>query len=143
MRIGGIASEDNTSDILTKNLQPPLHQKHCADLHILHPTLTNNNLLITNDSHHSSSEPAPNLARNNTTLPQWLTEMGEETGHKQWCAHMTKMPQMTRFDTATHPQDPHLVNPYTCHNDNTRQRRDTPTPKPCKIDQFLDMFQNR
>ena len=29
MRIGGVASEDNTSDILTKNLQPHLHQKHC------------------------------------------------------------------------------------------------------------------
>jgi hypothetical protein len=34
MRIGGVASEDNTSDILTKNLQPHLHQKHCQQLHI-------------------------------------------------------------------------------------------------------------
>jgi hypothetical protein len=34
MRIGGVASEDNTTDILTKNLQPHLHQKHCAHLHI-------------------------------------------------------------------------------------------------------------
>ena len=34
MRIGGVASEDNTSDILTKNLQPHLHQKHCLQLHL-------------------------------------------------------------------------------------------------------------
>jgi hypothetical protein len=34
MRIGGVASEDNTTDILTKNLQPHLHQKYCAHLHI-------------------------------------------------------------------------------------------------------------
>ena len=34
MRIGGVASEDNTSDILTKNLQPHLHQKHCLHLHL-------------------------------------------------------------------------------------------------------------
>ncbi len=34
MRIGGVASEDNTSDILTNNLQPHLHQKHCLQLHL-------------------------------------------------------------------------------------------------------------
>ncbi len=34
MRIGEVASEDNTSDILTKNLQPHLHQKHCLQLHL-------------------------------------------------------------------------------------------------------------
>jgi hypothetical protein len=34
MRIGGVASTDSTSDILTKNLQPHLHQKHCTQLHI-------------------------------------------------------------------------------------------------------------
>jgi hypothetical protein len=34
MRIGGVASEDNTSDILTKNLRPHLHQKHCLQLHL-------------------------------------------------------------------------------------------------------------
>jgi hypothetical protein len=34
MRVGGVASEDNTSDILTKNLQPHLHQKHCLQLHL-------------------------------------------------------------------------------------------------------------
>jgi hypothetical protein len=28
MRIGGVSSQANTSDILTKNLQPPLHLQH-------------------------------------------------------------------------------------------------------------------
>ncbi len=40
MRIGGVSSANNTADILTKNLQPPIHAKHCAPLHILHPTIT-------------------------------------------------------------------------------------------------------
>jgi hypothetical protein len=143
MRIGGIASENNTNDILTKTLQPPLYLNYCADLSILQPTLTNNNLLIPNDSHHSSSKPTSNLLRHTPNLPNWFTEMDEATGHKQWYAHMTKMAQMTRFDTATQPLDPYLVNTYTCHNDNTRQRCDTPTPKPCKIEQFLDMLLKR
>jgi hypothetical protein len=34
MRIGGVATGDNTSDILTKYLQPPLHIKHTSHLHI-------------------------------------------------------------------------------------------------------------
>jgi hypothetical protein len=34
MRIGGVASQDNESDILTKYLQPPLHEKHTLALHI-------------------------------------------------------------------------------------------------------------
>ncbi len=49
MRIGGVASLDNTSDILTKNLQPPLHAKHCAQLHILTPVITNHTNLLTNN----------------------------------------------------------------------------------------------
>jgi hypothetical protein len=56
MRTGGAASEDNTTDILTKNLQPHLHQKHCTHLHILAhknkhekkgTTSTNNSLRLT------------------------------------------------------------------------------------------------
>jgi hypothetical protein len=59
MRIGGVASEDNTTDILTKNLQPHLHQKHCAHLNIsAHKTkhrkkgttLTNNSIRLTSIS---------------------------------------------------------------------------------------------
>jgi hypothetical protein len=34
MRIGGVASEDNTTDILTKNLQPHLHQIHCQHINL-------------------------------------------------------------------------------------------------------------
>jgi hypothetical protein len=54
MRIGGVASSDNTSDILTKNLQPHLHQRHCAALHILQPTLTQSNINLTDGSRESS-----------------------------------------------------------------------------------------
>jgi hypothetical protein len=44
MRIGGVGTQENTSDILTKNLQPPLHIKHTRELNILQDetqTLTN------------------------------------------------------------------------------------------------------
>jgi hypothetical protein len=41
MRIGGVASPDNESDILTKYLHPPLHQKHTKQVHILQSTLQN------------------------------------------------------------------------------------------------------
>jgi hypothetical protein len=48
MRIGGVSSANNTADILTKNLQPPLHAKHCASLHILNPTITAHNNTLHN-----------------------------------------------------------------------------------------------
>jgi hypothetical protein len=41
MRIGGVSSANDTADILTKTLQPPIHAKHCAPLHILNPTIQN------------------------------------------------------------------------------------------------------
>ncbi len=48
MRIGGVSSANNTADILTKTLQPPLHTKHCAPLHILSPTITAHNITLHN-----------------------------------------------------------------------------------------------
>jgi hypothetical protein len=43
MTIGGVCTQENTGDILTKNLQPPLHIKHTRELNITHTkqTLTN------------------------------------------------------------------------------------------------------
>jgi hypothetical protein len=40
MRIGGVVNPNNESNILTKYLQPPLHQKHAIYLHILPVTTT-------------------------------------------------------------------------------------------------------
>ncbi len=48
MRIGRVSSANNTADILTKTLQPPLHAKHCAPLHILNPTLTAHTITLNN-----------------------------------------------------------------------------------------------
>ncbi len=61
MRIGGVASLNNTSDILTKNLQPPLHAKHCTPLHILTPTT--NSRTITNNVVYSYKHPPPTLTK--------------------------------------------------------------------------------
>jgi hypothetical protein len=49
MRIGGVSSKQNTSDILTKSLQPPIHAIHCSRLHILTPTITTHSNTITNN----------------------------------------------------------------------------------------------
>ena len=80
MRIGGVASEDNTTGILTKNLQPRLHQKHCAHLHICAhktkhkkkgTTLTNNALQLTSNIH---KEMLPALQQRKTTrMPKVLS----------------------------------------------------------------------
>jgi hypothetical protein len=50
MKIGGVSSLENTSDILTKNLNLPLHAKHCSKLHILTPVVTNHTNLLTNNA---------------------------------------------------------------------------------------------
>ncbi len=69
MRIGGVASSENTSDILTKNLQPHLHQNHCAALHILQPTLTQSNINLTDGSRESNGgEDNMSLVLNGTNL---------------------------------------------------------------------------
>ena len=68
MRIGGVASSDNTSDILTKNLQPHLHQRHCAVLHILQPTLTQSNVNLTDGSRESSGGEDMSLVLKATNL---------------------------------------------------------------------------
>ena len=48
MRIGGVATENNTADILTKYLQPPLHIKHTSHLHLTsEPRATNTHTSIT------------------------------------------------------------------------------------------------
>ncbi len=51
MRIGGVSTQDNTSDILTKYLQPPLHQKHPRELYITQNTrIPLTNCVITHTS---------------------------------------------------------------------------------------------
>ncbi len=77
MRIGGVASEDNTSDILTKNLQPHLHQKHCTSLHLPQhqkqkaTRITNNTLQLTSIDVHQ--EMLPTLQQRKTTrMPEIL-----------------------------------------------------------------------
>jgi hypothetical protein len=68
MRIGGVASSESTSDILTKNLQPHLHQRHCAALHILQPTLTQSNMNLTDRSSESSEGEDMSLVLHGTNL---------------------------------------------------------------------------
>ena len=79
MRIGGVASEDNTSDILTKNLQPYLHQRHCAHLHLPQhhkqtaTKITNNALQYSPPTSNVHEEMLPTLQqRKPTQMPEIL-----------------------------------------------------------------------
>ena len=53
MRIGGVDTQDNTSDLLTKYLQPPLHIKHTRQLHFNKPnSVTNTHTSLTMHATH-------------------------------------------------------------------------------------------
>jgi hypothetical protein len=69
-RIVGVGTQDNTSDILTKKLQPPLHIKHTRELNILQnekQTLTNCATKLTLNFERSSDDPDTSRNRH---LPQ-------------------------------------------------------------------------
>ena len=60
MRIGGVGTQENTSDILTKNLQPPLHIKHTRELNINQnekQTLTNCATKLTLNCERAGDDP--------------------------------------------------------------------------------------
>jgi hypothetical protein len=104
MRIGGVASGDNTTDILTKNLQPHLHQKHCTHLHILThknkhgkkgTTSTNNSLRLTSISH-SLSRQEVDASTEDCELPLIEKHLSRQLPriniHKSSLAHPQKTP---------------------------------------------------
>jgi hypothetical protein len=93
MRIGGVASEDNTSDILTKNLQPHLHQKHCLPLHLTKQrktkTGTHNSVRLTSRWKTNKLRSRPNQ-RHPTQMPTQIPshlpcplEVKPNTAHPQ------------------------------------------------------------
>ncbi len=59
MRIGGVASSDNESDILTKYLQPPLHIKHTRQLHITQTPQHITNCVVKLTSNHGLPRDDP------------------------------------------------------------------------------------
>jgi hypothetical protein len=69
MRIGGVGTQDNTSDILTKYLQPPLHVKHTTELNITHIKQTLTNCVIKLTSNYGRPRDDPHTA-SNRCLPQ-------------------------------------------------------------------------
>ncbi len=82
MRIGGVDTQDNTSDLLTKYLQPPLHIKHTHQLHInesssitnTHTSLSMNAVHITlpqqdKQQHKPRTHPRTRKFSNNQTPP--------------------------------------------------------------------------
>ncbi len=121
MRIGGVATHDNTSDILTKNLQPPIHTKHTRELHITHerPTLSNNvvQCLPTNFTKTIRTRKPPRFRPNPLrkiiprTPPTPMPTLHKP--HRKW-----------DFDPKTHrkPPEPFEFKPQT-HHGSTRAPR--------------------
>jgi hypothetical protein len=71
VRIGGVGTQDNTSDILTKNHQPPLHIKHTRELNILQnekQNLTNCATKLTLNCERAGDDP--DTTSRNRRLPQ-------------------------------------------------------------------------
>jgi hypothetical protein len=97
MRIGGVSSKDNTSDILTKSLQPDLHTRHTTSLFPDRQSQTQHQQEQKADKQESSSETSPthhnmvtythisrDKTRDNTTLQQ---------AREQWTEHTTQHKQ--------------------------------------------------
>ena len=138
MRIGGVASSDNTSDILTKNLQPHLHQKHCAALHILQPTLTQSNINLTDDSGESSGREDMSLVLKAANLKNSDWSPVHTKARKTLYTRASPMTQMTAMTTppcGIDPFDPHLHHGYDCHMLNNDTNPESPhTISPTSLD---------
>ncbi len=120
MRIGWVASAENTSDILTKNFQPHLHQKHCAALHILQPMLTQSNINLTDGSRESSEGEDMSLVLKGTNLK-----------NSDWSPAHTKAKKtaMTTPPCGIDPFDPHLHHGHhghACHALGNHTHSETP-----------------
>jgi hypothetical protein len=139
MRIGGVSSKDNTSDILTKSLQPNLHTRHTTSLFPDRQHKTHTQQESKAEQQESISETHPkhhNMVtyihiphddpRDNTTLRQ---------AHQQWAEYLTQ------YNKPTPPPPLPITSNEARHNPSLRQARHlwidyikqhdrTPTPAP-------------
>ncbi len=109
MRIGGVGTQENTSDILTKNLQPPLHVKHTKELNILQNekrTLTNCATKLTLNFERTSNDP---YKSRNHHLPQ-----------------NQQLPLSPSLKTDRPPIMAAHTHPHICRQHSTTQRSQTP-----------------
>jgi hypothetical protein len=110
MRIGGVGTQDNTSDILTKYLQPSLHIKHTTELNITHtkPTLINCVTKLTLNFERASDDP--DTSRNHRLPQNQQLPLGPSL--------KTDRPPITAAHTD--------ANPHTCRQRSTTHRSQTP-----------------
>jgi hypothetical protein len=112
MKIGGVGTQDNTSDILTQNLQPPLHIKYTRELNIVQ----NENQTLTN------------CATKKLTLNFGRTRDDPNTPRNRRLPQHQQLPLSPSLETdrppimATHTDD----HPHICRQCTTTQRSQTP-----------------
>ena len=122
MRIGGVDTQDNTSDILTKFLQPPLHIKHTSHLHInntnrvtnthtslqshvTHATLKQHTSVGAQTSHHHRqkrndtprNQPKPKHNRRRGKQPQHIQTHTPHHAHTRMCPTHTPIQPKYRY----------------------------------------------
>jgi hypothetical protein len=119
MRIGGVDTLDNTADLLTKYLQPPLHLRHTSQLHLnLTNSVTNTHTLLTMHATHThahakypktqtqgpstNTDTMRNLTRQTTQLSRTIILRPQPTHwHTQHRKH-----QKWNFDPNSHRKSP-------------------------------------
>jgi hypothetical protein len=127
MRIGGVDTQDNTSDILTKFLQPPLHIKHTSHLHInttnsvtnthtslqshvTHATLKQPKSIGTQTSHHHSQKR--NDTQRKQPKPKHNRRRGEQPHHVQTHTRLHAHTYMCPTHTLIQPKYSYPDFPY-------------------------------
>ena len=114
MRIGGVATHANTSDILTKNLQPPLHQKHTRELNITQENHSNRQTL-SNNVLSLGSRHTPKHNEDMHDLPLAFNDLIFRSNHTQ----RKKVPLPHPLATCAHIQHKNVEKPHK----NTQHRR--------------------
>ena len=125
-RIGGIKSRDNVADILTKSLQPPLHEKHCLHLHPSRKAA----LTFGGDAlKHSAISMCPTKITHRSSTPaseDVQTKSDHGPSASTTASITTTRPLLVSSSTQTHssPPSPTYRTTHTLHVDDPGPRED-------------------
>jgi hypothetical protein len=151
MRIGGVDTQDNTSDLLTKYLQPPLHIKHTSQLHFntansvtnTHTSLIINMTHAMKNDHHTRMDKTRKLTRRTSCPSQTTIPRSQPTHHhnlhrqhQNWNIDphpSSKSPKSqipTPCGSTRDSRQPQHDQPYPSRNPSRRHRRTQPHHTP-------------
>ncbi len=149
MRIGGVDTLENTSDLLTKTLHPPQHQRHARHLHLqentaLTNTTTTLKICATNATlkTHNGRTSIPRKPIKQSSCPSWTIILRPQPTH--WhtphCTH-----QNLQFGSKTNPKSPNFLSQIYCgykHDARRQPDRDRQCPSRYPIPRRRQTQQN-